>query len=464
MIAAYCRVSTTEQAEHGYSINEQQDRLVKYCEATINVKPKCYVDAGYSGAKLDRPALQRLIADVKAHKISKVIVYKLDRLSRSQKDTLMLIEDIFLQNNCDFVSVSENFDTSTPLGRAMIGILAVFAQLEREQIKERMSMGREARAKQGKYAGSWRHPIGYDYKDGQLVVNDFEKMQIQQIFELYASGMGIARIAETLNNAGLHHKYGEWSDTVIRSLLPRKTYIGYVKFNNEWYKGEHEPIISEELFNKVQSLMNRKKTDYAEKGFKYGYASSYLGGICTCARCGKKFYKYNNTTSSRGKKYSYDYYICTGRATKEKKTGDECNNTTWKMQELDELIFSEIRKLTFETSKRSKTANKTPVIEDKINELDKQLNRLLDLYTVGTMPLDKLQKKVDSINAQKARLEKELTTAADASLTQDRIKEVANSFDEILENGTIEDVREAIKALIDNIELDGDNVKIFWSF
>ena len=156
MIAIYVRVSTAEQKMHGYSVGEQIDRLTNFSKALGYDKPQIYNDAGYSGATLDRPALSVLINDVKARKVEKVLVYKLDRLSRSQKDTLMLIEDIFLQNGCDFVSISENFDTSTPLGRAMIGILAVFAQLEREQIKERMSMGREARAKQGKYAGSWR--------------------------------------------------------------------------------------------------------------------------------------------------------------------------------------------------------------------------------------------------------------------------------------------------------------------
>ena len=138
MIAIYVRVSTSEQAKSGYSVGEQVDRLKSYCKALGYKNPKVYNDAGFSGAKIDRPALSLLINDVKAKKIEKVLVYKLDRLSRSQKDTLMLIEDIFLKNGCDFVSISENFDTSTPLGRAMIGILAVFAQLEREQIKERI--------------------------------------------------------------------------------------------------------------------------------------------------------------------------------------------------------------------------------------------------------------------------------------------------------------------------------------
>ena len=174
MIALYSRVSTAEQAEHGYSLEEQSDRMKKYCDAMGWKGYKSYTDGGFSGANTDRPALQNLIRDVKNGKVEKVLVYKLDRLSRSQKDTLMLIEDVFLANNCDFVSMSENFDTGTAYGRAMIGLLSCFSQLERENIKERMSMGRSARAKTGRFMGSNFVPVGYDRKDGKLVVNEIQ--------------------------------------------------------------------------------------------------------------------------------------------------------------------------------------------------------------------------------------------------------------------------------------------------
>ena len=140
MIALYERVSTEKQDREGHSIPEQKERLEKYCSVYGWKDFAHYTDAGFSGAKTDRPALNKLLEDIEKGRVKKVLVYKLDRLSRSQKDTLWLIEDKMLANDCDFVSISENFDTSTPLGRAMIGILAVFAQLEREQIKERMSM------------------------------------------------------------------------------------------------------------------------------------------------------------------------------------------------------------------------------------------------------------------------------------------------------------------------------------
>jgi site-specific DNA recombinase len=185
-VALYLRVSTQEQAKEGYSIGEQEERLKKYCEAMGWDIYKIYIDPGYSGGDTNRPGLQTMIDDVKENKVDKVVVYKLDRLSRSQLDTLFLIEKVFLANNTDFVSMSENFDTSTPFGRAMIGILAVFAQLEREQIKERMSMGKEARAKEGKWNGGSSVPIGYRYDSlaDLLILDEWEAMQIEELKDL----------------------------------------------------------------------------------------------------------------------------------------------------------------------------------------------------------------------------------------------------------------------------------------
>lgn len=140
--ALYIRVSTLEQAQEGYSVGEQKERLIAYCKAKDWIIADIYVDGGYTGSNLNRPGIQKLISET--DKFDLVLVYKLDRLSRSQRDTLYLIEEVFRPKGVDFISMQESFDTSTPFGKAMIGLLAVFAQLEREQIKERTWMGRVA--------------------------------------------------------------------------------------------------------------------------------------------------------------------------------------------------------------------------------------------------------------------------------------------------------------------------------
>jgi len=152
----YIRVSTEAQAEEGYSIPAQQERLEAYCRAMGWMNYQFYIDPGFSGSNLNRPQMQQLIADVNAGKVCAVVVYKLDRLSRSQKDTLYLIEDVFIPNDVAFVSLNENIDTGTPYGRAMIGILSAFAQLERENIYMRTRMGMLERVKQGYWTRSTR--------------------------------------------------------------------------------------------------------------------------------------------------------------------------------------------------------------------------------------------------------------------------------------------------------------------
>lgn len=222
--AVYIRVSTQEQAQEGYSVGEQKERLIAYCKAQDWLIADIYVDGGYTGSNLNRPGIQKLMAET--DKFDVVLVYKLDRLSRSQRDTLYLIEEIFLPNNVDFVSMQESFDTSSPFGKAMIGLLAVFAQLEREQIKERTKMGRIARAKAGLYHGGGYIPIGYDYdhEAGKLVINPYEAEQVRKIFEWYLSGGSLKSITDRLQDEGFTNKYGSYSSwSSVRYILENET-------------------------------------------------------------------------------------------------------------------------------------------------------------------------------------------------------------------------------------------------
>ncbi|MBR1728185.1 MAG: recombinase family protein [Selenomonadaceae bacterium] len=160
-----------------------------------------------------------------------VLVYKLDRLSRSQRDTLYLIEEIFLPNKVDFVSMQESFDTSSPFGKAMIGLLAVFAQLEREQIKERTKMGKRVRAKAGLHHGAGFIPIGYNYQDGKLIVNPYEAEQVKKIYEWYLGGLSLQSIANRLHEAGYTNRYSSYSTwSSIRNILSNITYTGRLHY------------------------------------------------------------------------------------------------------------------------------------------------------------------------------------------------------------------------------------------
>lgn len=475
-IGLYPRVSTQEQAVNGHSIDEQVERMKKYCEAMGWKVFNIYTDAGFSGADTNRPALQRMIKDVKGGKLDKVLVYKLDRLSRSQKDTLLLIEDVFLKNNVDFVSMSENFDTSTPFGRAMIGILAVFAQLEREQIKERMAMGKYARAKQGKFGGSSHVPIGYDYINGILETNDFEKMQIIEAFTLAAAGQSPYSIAKSLNERGYTHRWGNWNDRSVRRALHAKTYLGYIKFNDEWFKGEHEAFITEELYNAVQKILDSRSAQHSQHNRRQGKATTYLGGFLYCKQCGAKYSK-NGVSQIRknGKKYEYNKFSCNSRTKRRDYLVKDpnCKNKHWCVDELTEIIFGEIKKLAIDPDYMSKviasaeTDERPAIIQKEIKKIEEQINKFMDLYSLGSLPMDVLQERIHELNDKKTRLETDLEEIAEINakkLSEEETNKIINSFGEVLNRGDFDEIRAVLASLIDRIELDNDDITIHWAF
>ena len=277
VVVGYARVSTENQLEN-YSIEEQTERLKAYCAAKGWSLRKLYVDGGYSGGNTNRPALQQMLAAIRKGGVNAVVVYKLDRLSRSQKDTLTLIEDELLANGTDFVSINENFDTSTPFGRAMIGILSVFAQLEKDQITERFTMGRIGRSKAGYYHGGSHPPTGYDYKDGLLVVNEYEAMQIREAFSQFIAGKSINSICKYLSTRYTTN----WSSAKVLNALRNTVYIGKVHFKKVDYDGIHQPLITVEEFQAAARLLDSssereaKKTNAQKTPFRAGYLLSGL--------------------------------------------------------------------------------------------------------------------------------------------------------------------------------------------
>ncbi len=477
-IAVYVRVSTQEQAKEGYSIGEQIDRLNKYADAHGWVVVKIYTDAGHSGANQERPALQDLITDVEAGKIDKVLVYKLDRLSRSQKDTLELIEDVFLKNNCDFESMTEKFDTSTSFGRAMVGILAVFAQLEREQIKERMSMGIEARMKEGKWRGGKSVPFGYDYEPAleKLVVNEYEAMVVKFLFDEYTEGKSQYHIANDMTEKGYFLRNGKIDNRNIRYILKNKTYCGYLRHKNEWIKGLHDPIIDEETFKKANDRLEESAKQFKESGRKVGSANitTNLGGLVYCAKCGAKF----ATATSGSKKYGYKRnYVCSSQNKKSKNMikDPNCKNTIYKVPELDEIIFKEIKKLAIDPdyistikkqNEQEDEVKQMHTIEEQIKSINNQLSRFMDLYGLGRYTIDELDAKTQPLADQKLKLQKELNRLKEDSerMTDDEVFQLVSNFDEVLEKGELSDRRLIIEALINRIDIQDEELIIHWNF
>ena len=272
--ALYMRVSTDAQFEEGYSIEQQKEMLEAYCKAKRIEEYECYIDPGFSGSNIERPAMQNLIRDIREGRITHVLVYKLDRLSRSQKDTLYLIEDVFNTHDVTFTSLNENFDTSTPTGKAMLGMMSVFAQLERETIRERTRMGMLDRLKEGYWPGGARTPFGYDYDSAQgTLVPNADAARVERCFELLIAGYSPDNIARMLG-----FKY----DNTVRNILGRKTYLGLIEYNGVCYPGRHAPLVSEETFARAQRILDQRAA-------RREWTSQYLlTGLLVCGRCGAK--------------------------------------------------------------------------------------------------------------------------------------------------------------------------------
>ena len=465
MIALYARVSTQEQANEGYSIDEQVERLKLYCKAHGRTDYKVYIDAGYSGAKLDRAGLQNMISDAKAGKLDKVIVYKLDRLSRSQKDTLWLIEDAFMAHGVDFESMTERFDTGTSFGRAMVGILAVFAQLEREQIKERMKLGKQGRARSGKYYCSGRQPTGYDIKDKALYINEYEAMQVREAFERYASGESLRKIAADFAVKGYTTKHGQLTANTLYHILDNPLYKGIIRSGGDEYAGIHEPIVSDELFEAVQKRRQRRS---GGSGKSYTAEHMLLGGLCWCKRCGER---YGAFITNGGR---YRYYSC--YAVRGMITGKSCDNVHYRADKLESIIIHEIQRLELDrgyikriqsdTGTHADTDARVRSLRRQLEKVQRQSERLIDLYSMDGIDKDTLSARISAQNGQRAQLEAQLQ---ELELKKPKISEyqamqAVQGFGDVVACGTHTEIKLIIKELIDHIEIDGEDVFIHWNF
>jgi site-specific DNA recombinase len=472
-VAIYVRVSTKEQAEEGYSIDEQLERLRKYCEARDWKIANEYVDAGFSGASLERPAMQRLIKDCNANKVDMVLVYKLDRLSRKQRDTLYLIEDIFNAQKIGFTSMQENIDTSTPYGLVIVGVLSAFSQLERSVITERMSMGREARAKEGLWHGGGHNPIGYDYIDGQLIINEYEAMQIRKIYDMFESGASISEIRNFMH-ARFTNNHGNWhSHSSVYSVLETPVVAGKIKFKDAYIDGQHEAIVPMERFERVQALMKERRKGLTASQKNPFKRTSLLGGMIFCGNCGARYF---TTVAKSGRtketKKTIRYYTCYSRRKSNKAMimDANCKNLSIREDAMNEIIINEIMQLHLVPEnvdrivENKDTKKDRELIDSKIEELNNQTKKLVELYSLGSIPFDMISDKMNAINNEISALEEEKMGLEDAVVSPQEAKERLVDARRIFTEGTFEEQVALVRFLISQIILFDDRVEVYWNF
>jgi DNA invertase Pin-like site-specific DNA recombinase len=251
--AIYTRVSTEDQAKEGFSLDAQLEKLRAYCTARgWNIAGE-YIDEGFSGRKTKRPAYTRMMEDIEQW--DALLVIKMDRIHRNSKNFMLMMEDLSKKGK-EFVSMMESLDTSTAMGRFVMDIIQRIAQLESEQIGERVYIGMEQKAKQNGGMLGFNIPYGYDYRKGKLYINPSEGATVQQIYSWYLSGKSIGEITKILNNTKLPTKKGGiWAKKTISNILKNPIYCGFLHWKGYVNKSDHSPIITINDFNTVQKIL-----------------------------------------------------------------------------------------------------------------------------------------------------------------------------------------------------------------
>jgi len=265
--AIYTRVSTEDQAKEGFSLDAQLDKLRSYCRARDWVVAGEYIDDGYSGRYIKRPAYTRMMDDLE--KWDTILVIKMDRIHRNSKNFMLMMEQLKKLNK-EFVSMTESLDTSTAMGRFVMDIIQRIAQLESEQIGERVYVGMEQKARTNGGILGFNIPYGYDYINGKLTVNNTEANIVKNIFNMYTNKLSMKKIAEILNQKKIPTKLNKlWGPQTISLILKNPVYCGFLHWENYLIPNDHITVIDKNTFNEVQKNIQMKniKTKHNSKFF-----------------------------------------------------------------------------------------------------------------------------------------------------------------------------------------------------
>lgn len=447
--AIYIRVSTDAQAEEGYSIDAQKEQLAAYCVSKGIKNYEFYIDGGWSGSNINRPEIQRLIKDSQEGKISHCIVYKLDRLSRSQKDTLYLIEDVFIPNNVSFVSLNETLDTSTPMGKLMIGILSAFAQLERENIRLRTRMGMKERVKDGYWMGGGRIPFGYDYDRNQgILVPNKDAEKVKKIYSLYIEGKSPQTIADILNL-----KY----DKLVTQILTRKSNYGIIEYNGEEYQGRHKPIISKEIYDKAMECMKQRSVRRVPS------STHLLTGLLVCGHCGAKM-RYQKWGNAGCKLICYSH-----QKSKEYLIKDEnCPQEKIWANEVEDAILEYLFSLKEDDNGKEIKEDALVAETDILRELEenkdliqKKIKRLYNLYAESDdeILLETINEQKEKLNSIEKKIVNERKNKHNASRKLETAK-IVTKLSDTWEYMSLEEQQKTLRMIINTITITDHNINI----
>lgn len=489
----YSRVSTDEQARHGVSLAAQQESMESFCRAQHWHVHDRYVDEGYSGKDLNRPAMQRLIGDVKARRLDVLLVWKLDRLSRRQFDILHLIENVLTPHGVGFKSVTESFDTTTPWGKAAMSMMAVFAQLERETIVERTRLGLQKVVESGRWKGG-RVTFGYDYTpmrqggDGVLRINDEQAEVVRLIFALYTDKkIGMDKIASYLNGENeFARKYPtprggrHWTGSTVRQILMNPVYTGRLSSNGELVSSKHDAIIDTQIWEEAQVERQRRRTWRPGRVYM-------LSGLLRCDVCGATLSGSRQWTNwpRRPKRYSHNYVCQNRRSTTNRANTKPCDAQYHNGEALERKVINALEQLVMD-GKSVQEALKTEISDPEddalshrlttlnrtISEHQRALERYYRAFEDGALAIEDAAERIQNLQGairQAARERDDLQEQVRECSVQtaraiQRAGQILQSFGPLLRAVSEEEIRLVLNNLVSEIRVgkSGEIVLIKW--
>jgi site-specific DNA recombinase len=487
--AVYCRKSTDENLESAFnSLDAQREACLAYVTSQKSQgwvpHSETFEDAGYSGGNLERPALKRLLEAVRAGHAQCVLVYRSDRLSRRILDFLQLME-LFDKQGVAFVSVTEQFNTSTPGGRLYQHMLLSFAQYERELIAERTRDKMHAARRKGRFVGG-ALILGYDRtpEGGQLAVNKAEAERVREIFRLFIENPSITGLARALNHRGWTLKRwktkegrlyggGAFNKHNLKDLLTNHTYIGKVNFRGTVYDAEHGAIVDQQTWEKVQELLAPRPREPRRCSTK---VSAILAGLLRCKPCGCAM---SPTYAQKGRS-RYRYYVCTkahrqGWAT--------CPSKGVSAKKIENFVVDQIRAIGRDPGLIAKTAEAARVrLAERKAALNAEAQRLqgeLDLAhdaqrqqlgavggngrPRGGVPADH-DNAARRLEGELGAVEEELAVLRRQRIHPDELRVALQAFDPVWAQLTTPERTQLLQSLIERIEYDGGTARLAISF
>ena len=420
--------------------------MLSYAKSKDYTEFEYYIDGGYSGKDLNRPAIQKLIEDCKNHKIDAVFVFKLDRISRSQRDTLYLIEEVFNKYDVSFISMRENFDTSTPFGKAMIGVLSVFAQLERETILERTRIGLKKRAEAGLWRGGGKIPFPYRYdrNTGTLIPIPEQVELLHKMISLYISGKSFNAIGDIVG----------MDESLVETRILSITNTGKVPYKDEVYDGKHEAVVSDELYEEILRVNKVRSREKYERHY-------LLSGKVYCGDCGAK-YRYQKW----GKRLIM--YCYSQQKSKPKYIKDpNCKNKRWDTFEVEDAVLEELFKMSLDLDLFKKTFNIATVnvkneYRGRLEEITKQINNLLNNIASG-IAVEETNKRINELEKEKETIEEKLIESEqkekDNKVSLNMIKNLKATWFDM----DFDEQRRIIEHLIDKVIVNDNEINIYYN-